>query len=150
VMFCRTLTSTAPCNADHELIVSLSPFPIVYEPAQLFAGFNMIFSPASLLNGYTPRPGFETLAFEWFGCACVCWGLLLACGGSDKKIVAFNCLYQGMWVLSLGSSYLGKPWRPESAVVDGSWASVPLGAHCVFFFVNVLILVSSSRKIKET
>jgi hypothetical protein len=112
---------------------------------ELFAGFNMIFSPAALLDGYTPSAGFETLAFEWFGCCCVIWGLLLACNGSDRKIVAFNILYQGVWVASLGSSFYGKPWRPQSAVADGSWAFVPFAAHSVFFLVNVLAYLSSEK-----
>merc|ERR1712010_80217 len=105
---------------------------------ELFAGYNMIFSPDALLGGYKPSPGYETLAFEWFGCACVCFGLSLLLTGSAMKLA--NLIYQLVWFVSLGSTFLGKPWRPESAVSDGSWALVPLAAHGVFCIAALLAL----------
>lgn len=117
---------------------------------EFFAGFNMITNPGALLNGYTPRAGYETLAFEWFGCCCIVWGILLARYGTESNIVGMNVLYQGLWVVSLGSSFFGMPWRPESAVSDGSWAAVPLGAHTLFFVLNLVSMFSSSEKAKSS
>lgn len=91
---------------------------------EIFAGVTFILNPAGLLNGYTPSNGYETLAFEWFGSVIIFYGLLLACLKDDKRMNAFATLYNLVWALSLGSTYLGKPWRPESAVRDGSWAYV--------------------------
>ena len=105
---------------------------------ELFAGFNMIFSPDALMGGYKPSSGYETLAFEWFGCACICFGVSLLLTGSAMKLP--NFLYQLVWVASLGSTYAGKAWRPDSAVEDGSWAVVPLGAHAVFAVFAALAL----------
>merc|ERR1711907_618969 len=109
---------------------------------ELFAGFNMIFSPEALLGGYKPATGFETLAFEWFGLACICFGISLFLAGSSMKLP--NLIYQLVWLVTLGTTYMGKPWRPESAVADGSWAFVPLSAHA-FFFVSAILAMGSKQ-----
>merc|ERR1712129_325303 len=106
---------------------------------EFFVGFNMIFSPDSLLNGHKPKPGMETIAFEWFGTACILFGITLIMVGKPMRFA--NLIYQLTWVASLGSTFLGRPWRPESAVTDGSWATVPFGAHAFFGLAALLAVL---------
>ena len=129
-------------------IQSMTVINYVASLFEFFAGVNMILNPGALLNGYKPRAGYETLAFEWFGCCCIIWGILIARYGMDKNVIGMNILYQGLWVVSLGSTFLGMPWRPESAVSDGSWAVVPLGAHALFFLANLISYLTASAKEK--
>merc|ERR1712224_529916 len=87
---------------------------------ELFVGANFIFTPEALLDGHKPASGMQTLICEWFGCACILFGISLIISGASMRLP--NLLYQLFWACSLGSTFLKKPWRPESAVTDGSWA----------------------------
>jgi len=128
---------------------------------ELFAGYHMVFDASAMLGGYSPQAGFETVAFEWFGMCCIFWGMLVGCSPHSKTIVSFNALWNVVWAISLASTYLALPWRPNSSPVfevtvadesiksDGSWAAVPLTAHLAFAALNLLALMGGTIESKE-
>ena len=99
-----------------------------------------IFSPDALLGGYTPAKGIETLAFEWFGLACMMNGILIMLNAANAAVKRHNVLVQLVWLVSLGSTFGGVAWRPESAVDDGRWAVGPVVAHGVFLSCALLAM----------
>ena len=105
-----------------------------------------IFNPSALLDGYTQKPGMETLAFEWFGLGCGMFGIMLMVHVNETTMKRFNVLYQAVWLMSLTSTLVGMPWRPASAVSDGSWALVPTIAHLVFLIAAVALLGEGDAK----
>ena len=116
---------------------------------EVFVGCNFIFTPEALHNGYTPSNGHERCSFDNFGIACIFWGLLLACKAGDRAVLAFDVMWNAVWVLVLGLTLAGKAWRPESAIEDGSFALVPVVAHSIFAVVALLAFNSASPKGKR-
>jgi hypothetical protein len=105
---------------------------------ELLVASKMITAPDKLLGGHVPAPGFETLAFEWFGMACGLYAVSLLMNREHASMMQVAMFYNLVWTVSLGMTFAGAAWRPESAISDGSWAVVPLVAHAVFTVTSKL------------
>jgi len=116
---------------------------------EIFVGVNFIVSPENLMNGYQQRPGYESLAHETFGIACIFWGLLIFLNSTDKTTVFLNVFWNLVWVVMLGTQFMGYPMREQSAVEDPSFMIVPVTAHFVFTIVSLFALTHISVKVEK-
>jgi hypothetical protein len=101
---------------------------LVYAHAafELLSGVMFVFNLGALHNGWNPSAGMNTYLAESDGITYFFWGILLILKISDSTVLYLNAAFCATWFVYLGSHLLNMPWRPQSALPDGSWAMVPV------------------------
>jgi hypothetical protein len=93
---------------------------------EMLSGVMFVFNTGALHNGWNPSAGMNTYLAESGGIAYFFWGILLILKVSDPIVLYLNVAFCATWFVYLGSHLLNMPWRPQSALPDGSFAMVPV------------------------